>query len=90
LSSITDDPAIVKKLSLLDQPWQMETRADLLQTLEGSLFGNSIGPSSDSMCSLPDIDGPAHMCGNVSWECSLSPTFVHQDRQKRYKTELMV
>ena len=82
--SYTDDPAIVEKLSLLDQPWDVNTRTSLLQTLEGSLFGSHIGPSSDSMCSLPDIDGPEHICGsNVTWQCDLSPTFVYQDRLKR-------
>ena len=78
----SDDPSIVKKLSLLDQPWRADTRNNLLKTLEGSLFTSNVGPVSDSLCSLPDIYGPADMCSNITWQCSFSPTFVQQDRQK--------
>ena len=83
----TDDPKIIRKLSLLDKPWNSTTRLSLLQTLEDTLFDSNVGPASDSLCSLPDIYAPSDMCSNdIKWLCNLSPTFVHQNRQQRLVT----
>ncbi|XP_033646272.1 uncharacterized protein LOC117305514 [Asterias rubens] len=78
-----DDPSILSELQIIkEQLSRPETRLSLLQNLESSLFSSRIDVPSDSSCNLPSVI-PPDMCGNVSWECSLSSSFVQHDRVNR-------